>query len=42
MADPKTESCKGYGADGSRTENKYGGGLWDGGENTRTKGKMRT
>jgi hypothetical protein len=32
-ADSETEICKGYGADGCRTENKYGGGLWDEGEN---------
>jgi hypothetical protein len=25
--DSKTEICKGYGADGCRTGNKYGGGL---------------
>ena len=28
-ADSETKLCKGYGADGSRTGNKYGGGLWD-------------
>jgi hypothetical protein len=27
--DSETEICKGYGADGGRTGNKYGGGLWD-------------
>jgi hypothetical protein len=32
-ADSETEICKGYGADGCRTGNKYGGGLWDEGEN---------
>jgi hypothetical protein len=32
-ADCETEICKGYGADDYRTENKYGGGLWDEGEN---------
>ena len=42
MADSETESCKGYGTDGSRIGNKYSGGLWDEGENTQTKGKMRT
>ena len=25
----ETEICKGYGADGYRAGNKYGGGLWD-------------
>ena len=25
----ETELCKGYGADGCRVGNKYGGGLWD-------------
>jgi hypothetical protein len=25
----ETEICKGYGADGCRTGNKYGCGLWD-------------
>jgi hypothetical protein len=33
MADSKTEICKGYGANGCRIENKYGGGLWDDGKN---------
>jgi hypothetical protein len=33
MADSETEICNGYGADGCRTGNKYGGGLWDEGEN---------
>ena len=28
-ADSKTELSRGYGADGSRIGNKYGGGLWD-------------
>jgi hypothetical protein len=32
-ADSETEICKGYGADGCRTGNKYGGGLWNEGEN---------
>jgi hypothetical protein len=32
-ADSETEICKGYGTDGCRTGNKYGGGLWDEGEN---------
>jgi hypothetical protein len=32
-ADSKTEICKGYGADGCRAGNKYGGELWDEGEN---------
>jgi hypothetical protein len=32
-ADSETEICKGYGADGCRAGNKYGGGLWDEGEN---------
>ena len=41
-ADSETESCKGYGADGYRTGNKYDIGLWDKRKNTRTKGKMRT
>jgi len=34
----ETEICKGYGADGCRAGKKYGDGLWDEGENTRTKG----
>jgi hypothetical protein len=29
MADSEIEICKGYGADGRRTGNKYGYGLWD-------------
>ena len=29
----ETELCKGYGTDGFRQETKYGGGLWDEGEN---------
>jgi hypothetical protein len=33
-ADSETEICKVYGADGCRTGNKYGGGLWDKGKNT--------
>ena len=32
MADSKTRLCKGYGADGSRTGNKYGNGLRDKGK----------
>jgi hypothetical protein len=32
-ADSGTEICKGYGADGCRTGNKYGSGLWDEGKN---------
>ena len=28
------ELCKGYGTDSFRQETKYGGGLWDEGENT--------
>ena len=39
-ADSETESCKGYGADGYRTGNKYGIGLWDKSKNTQTKVKM--
>jgi hypothetical protein len=31
--DSDTEICKGYGADGYRIGNKYGGGLWDESEN---------
>jgi hypothetical protein len=31
--DSETEICKCYGADGCRRGNKYGGGLWDEGEN---------
>jgi hypothetical protein len=27
-ANSETEICKGYGADGCRTGNKYDGGLW--------------
>jgi hypothetical protein len=33
MADSETEICKGYGTDGCRIWNKYGGGLWDEGKN---------
>jgi len=36
--DSENEICKGYGMDGSRIGNKYAGGLWDEGKNTRTKG----
>jgi hypothetical protein len=39
MTESETEIRKGYDADGCRIENKYGGGLWDEGENTRTKDK---
>ena len=42
MTDSETEICKGYGMDDYRIGNKYGGGLWDKGENTQTKGKIRT
>jgi hypothetical protein len=33
MMDSETKICKGYGADGCRTGNKYGSGLWDEGKN---------
>ena len=36
-ADSETESCKGYSADGYRTGNKYGIGLWDKSKNTQTR-----
>ena len=29
ITNSETELCKGYGANGCRAGNKYGGGLWD-------------